>query len=300
MAPFGAGQMDYCLDNPDVFFASPGWFQPIEHGQTASRRCRHWWSRGRRRPPTPNIQALAHSTVGQSLPIPLKKPFPSISSITRPLLFFKYEGNFIQKFQYELSTKRVLNTMIIGAHVLLGQILQNHMLDLLIHNSKLLCILQVIHFPQPLLDDMQEAPIFHVQAAHEKEQITSSSSSAPMLHPRGPGIPGCSSVCGAVRSALSRPSRKCKADPPGDSKTCPAVNWCLWARGGSQPSPVQPLQTCWASSKCGGRRGPFFRNTSCPGWGDGFSPLGRACSAAGGLHFPWHIPISEVKLNVFF
>ncbi|KAI4577404.1 hypothetical protein MJT46_003239 [Ovis ammon polii x Ovis aries] len=140
--------------------------------KTASRRCRHWWSRGRRRPPTPNIQALAHSTVGQSLPIPLKKPFPSISSITRPLLFFKYEGNFIQKFQYELSTKRVLNTMIIGAHVLLGQILQNHMLDLLIHNSKLLCILQVIHFPQPLLDDMQEAPIFHVQAAHEKEQIT--------------------------------------------------------------------------------------------------------------------------------
>lgn len=31
-----------------------------------------------------------------SLQIPLKKPFPSISSITRPLLFFKYEGNFIQ------------------------------------------------------------------------------------------------------------------------------------------------------------------------------------------------------------
>ena len=31
-----------------------------------------------------------------SLQIPLKKPFPSIISITWPLLFFKYEGNFIQ------------------------------------------------------------------------------------------------------------------------------------------------------------------------------------------------------------
>ncbi|XP_032129467.1 glucokinase regulatory protein-like [Sapajus apella] len=45
---------------------------------------------------TSNIQALAHSTVGQSLPIPLKKLFPSIISITWPLLFFDYEGNFIQ------------------------------------------------------------------------------------------------------------------------------------------------------------------------------------------------------------
>ncbi|GAB5569953.1 glucokinase regulatory protein [Prionailurus iriomotensis] len=43
-----------------------------------------------------NIQALAHSTVGQSLPTPLKKLFPSIISIMWPLLFFEYEGHFIQ------------------------------------------------------------------------------------------------------------------------------------------------------------------------------------------------------------
>ncbi|XP_044628075.1 glucokinase regulatory protein isoform X2 [Equus asinus] len=45
---------------------------------------------------TSHIQALAHSTVGQSLPTTLKKLFPSIISITWPLLFFEYEGNFIQ------------------------------------------------------------------------------------------------------------------------------------------------------------------------------------------------------------
>ncbi|VFV37240.1 glucokinase regulatory protein [Lynx pardinus] len=46
---------------------------------------------------TANIQALAHSTVGQSLLTPLKKLFPSIISIMWPLLFFEYEGHFIQR-----------------------------------------------------------------------------------------------------------------------------------------------------------------------------------------------------------
>nr|prf glucokinase regulatory protein [Rattus norvegicus] len=127
-----------------------------------------------------NIQALVHSTVGQSLPAPLKckKLFPSLISITWPLLFFDYEGTYVQKFQRELSTKWVLNTVSTGAHVLLGKILQNHMLDLRIANSKLFwralamlqrfsgqskarCIeslLQAIHFPQPLSDDVAPLP----------------------------------------------------------------------------------------------------------------------------------------------
>ncbi|KAL4693850.1 hypothetical protein H8959_013115 [Pygathrix nigripes] len=45
---------------------------------------------------TSHIHALAHSTVGQTLPIPLKRLFPSIIGITWPLLFFEYEGNFVQ------------------------------------------------------------------------------------------------------------------------------------------------------------------------------------------------------------
>lgn len=75
---------------------------------------------------TTNIQALVHSTVGQSLPVsvqqwgedlgviqprpsgtqhprlslspqaPLKRLFPSIISITWPLLFFEYEGSYVQ------------------------------------------------------------------------------------------------------------------------------------------------------------------------------------------------------------
>uniref|UniRef100_A0A8C6RFP9 Glucokinase regulatory protein n=1 Tax=Nannospalax galili TaxID=1026970 RepID=A0A8C6RFP9_NANGA len=45
---------------------------------------------------TTNIQALVHRTVGQSPPAPLKKLFPFIISIMWPLLFFEYEGNYIQ------------------------------------------------------------------------------------------------------------------------------------------------------------------------------------------------------------
>uniref|UniRef100_A0A8C0LJY1 Glucokinase regulatory protein n=1 Tax=Canis lupus dingo TaxID=286419 RepID=A0A8C0LJY1_CANLU len=182
---------------------------------------------------TANIQALAHSTVGQSLPTPLKKLFPSIISIMWPLLFFEYEGNFIQKFQHELSTKWILNTVSTGAHVLLGKILQNHMLDLRIRNSKLFwralamlqrfsgqpkarCIetlLQVIHFPQPLSDDIRASPIsVHIQTAHEKEQVIpiallSLLFRCSILEAQA-HLAAAPSVCEAVRSALTGPGRK--------------------------------------------------------------------------------------------
>uniref|UniRef100_A0A8C0LDR4 Glucokinase regulatory protein n=1 Tax=Canis lupus dingo TaxID=286419 RepID=A0A8C0LDR4_CANLU len=187
---------------------------------------------------TANIQALAHSTVGQSLPTPLKKLFPSIISIMWPLLFFEYEGNFIQKFQHELSTKWILNTVSTGAHVLLGKILQNHMLDLRIRNSKLFwralamlqrfsgqpkarCIetlLQVIHFPQPLSDDIRASPIsVHIQTAHEKEQVIpiallSLLFRCSILEAQA-HLAAAPSVCEAVRSALTGPGRKRSTDP---------------------------------------------------------------------------------------
>ncbi|KAJ8796276.1 hypothetical protein J1605_018073 [Eschrichtius robustus] len=141
---------------------------------------------------TSNIQALAHSTT------PLKKLFPSIISITWPLLFFEYHGEFIQKFQHELSAKWVLNT---------GQ-------------PKARCIeslLQVIHFPQPLLDDIRAAPIsFHVQVAHEKEQVIPIASLSLLFRCSIPEaqayLAAAPSVREAVRSALTRPGRKRNAD----------------------------------------------------------------------------------------
>nr|NP_001273995.2 glucokinase regulatory protein [Canis lupus familiaris] len=187
---------------------------------------------------TANIQALAHSTVGQSLPTPLKKLFPSIISIMWPLLFFEYEGNFIQKFQHELSTKWILNTVSTGAHVLLGKILQNHMLDLRIRNSKLFwralamlqrfsgqpkarCIetlLQVIHFPQPLSDDIRASPIsVHIQTAHEKEQVIPIALLSLLFRcsilEAHAHLAAAPSVCEAVRSALTGPGRKRSTDP---------------------------------------------------------------------------------------
>nr|XP_020663983.1 glucokinase regulatory protein [Pogona vitticeps] len=86
---------------------------------------------------TSNIHALSHATVGQYLPASLKKLIPSIISITWPILFLEYEGNFIQRFQRELSTKWILNTVSTGAHVLKGKILRNYMVDLRVSNAKL-------------------------------------------------------------------------------------------------------------------------------------------------------------------
>lgn len=196
-----------------------------------------------------NIQALVHSTVGQSLPAPLKKLFPSLISITWPLLFFDYEGTYVQKFQRELSTKWVLNTVSTGAHVLLGKILQNHMLDLRIANSKLFwralamlqrfsgqskarCIeslLQAIHFPQPLSDDVRAAPIScHVQVAHEKEKVIPTALLSLLLRcsisEAKARLSAASSVCEVVRSALSGPGQKRSTQALEDPPACGTLN----------------------------------------------------------------------------
>ncbi|OBS80370.1 hypothetical protein A6R68_21430 [Neotoma lepida] len=127
---------------------------------------------------------------------PLKRLFPSVISITWPLLFFDYEGSYIQKFQRELSTKWVLNTVSTGAHVLLGKILQNHMLDLRIANSKLfwraLAMLQVI--PTALLSLLLRCSIKEAKAR----------------------LAAAPSVCEVVRSALSGPGQKRTTRALGD------------------------------------------------------------------------------------
>uniref|UniRef100_A0A8C3WYK6 Glucokinase regulator n=1 Tax=Catagonus wagneri TaxID=51154 RepID=A0A8C3WYK6_9CETA len=180
---------------------------------------------------TSNIQALAHGTVGQSLPTPLKKLFPSIISITWPLLFFEYEGSFIQVWGME---GWVLNLMSSAPS---GKILQNHTLDLRIRNSKLFwralsmlqrfskqpkarCIdslLQAIHFPQPLSDDIRAAPIsFHIQVADKKEQVIPIALLSLLFRCSIPEaqahLAGAPSVCEAIRSALTGPGRKRNAD----------------------------------------------------------------------------------------
>ncbi|NXW62417.1 GCKR protein, partial [Eurystomus gularis] len=141
---------------------------------------------------TSNIQALSHATVGQYLPASLKKLFPAIISITWPILFLEYEGNFIQKFQRELSTKWILNTVSTGAHVLKGKILRNCMVDLRIGNSKLFwravsilqrftghsqarcldSLLQVIYDSEVVLDDLRNKDIStHILVATEKTKV---------------------------------------------------------------------------------------------------------------------------------
>nr|XP_034369777.1 glucokinase regulatory protein isoform X2 [Arvicanthis niloticus] len=159
-----------------------------------------------------NIQALVHSTVGQSLPAPLKKLFPLLISITWPLLFFDYEGSYVQKFQRELSTKWVLNTRFSG-------------------QSKARCIeslLQVIHFPQPLSDDVRAAPIScHVQVAHEKEKVIPTALLSLLLRcsitEAEARLATAPSVCEVVRSVLSGSGQKRSMQTLGDSTACGAL-----------------------------------------------------------------------------
>ncbi|XP_053239974.1 glucokinase regulatory protein isoform X3 [Podarcis raffonei] len=186
---------------------------------------------------TSNVQALSHATVGQYLPASLKKLFPSIISIMWPILFLEYEGKFIQRFQRELSTKWILNTVSTGAHVLKGKILRNYMVDLRVSNSKLFwravsilqrfsgqphakCLeglLQAIYDPEPLSEDLRTAPVSkHIAVATDKSKVVPTallcllrSCSAPEARARLDGAP---SLRAALDTALNAPGRKRGAD----------------------------------------------------------------------------------------
>ncbi|KAK7817776.1 hypothetical protein U0070_018989 [Myodes glareolus] len=200
---------------------------------------------------TTNIQALVHGTMGQSLPESVQhwgeELGPSKEAVSlrhhhhMATFFFEYEESYVQKFQRELSTKWVLNTVSTGAHVLLRKILQSHMLDLRITNSKLFwralamlqrfsgqskarCIeslLQAIHFPQPLSDDVWAAPIsHHIQVAHEKEKVIPTALLSLLqrcsITETKARLAAAPWGCKVVRSALSGPGQKRTTRALGD------------------------------------------------------------------------------------
>ncbi|XP_032638566.1 glucokinase regulatory protein [Chelonoidis abingdonii] len=186
---------------------------------------------------TSNVQALSHATVGQYLPASLKKLFPSIMSIMWPILFLEYEGNFIQKFQRELSTKWILNTVSTGAHVLKGKILHNYMVNLRISNSKLfwraVCILQrftghsqarclegllqTIYDPEVLSDDIRNAELSkHIAIAMEKNKVVPTALLCLLrncsVQEAQLRLDTSPSIRAAIESSLNAPGRKRGAD----------------------------------------------------------------------------------------
>ncbi|KAL8184164.1 UNVERIFIED_CONTAM: hypothetical protein K2H54_008054 [Gekko kuhli] len=194
---------------------------------------------------TSNMQALCHATVGQYLPASLKKLFPSIISIMWPILFLEYEGNFIQRFQRELSTKWILNTVSTGAHMLKGKILRNYMVDMKVSNSKLFgravsmlqrftghsqakcleVLLQVIYDPEPLSEEIRAAEVSkHIAVATDKTQVVPT---ALLCLLRGCSVQearsrldAATSIRGALDAALNAPGRKrgaSKSDPEENS-----------------------------------------------------------------------------------
>nr|Q91754.1 RecName: Full=Glucokinase regulatory protein; Short=GKRP; Short=Glucokinase regulator [Xenopus laevis]CAA56863.1 glucokinase regulator [Xenopus laevis] len=141
---------------------------------------------------TSNIQVICHATAGQYLPNSLKKTIPSIIGLTWPILFLEYEGAFIQKFQRELSTKWILDTVTSGAYTLRGKIFRNFMVDFKINNSKLFhratsvlqrltgqshqrcteVLLQSIYGEQTLSEQIRNTTIAgHVEAAASQDKV---------------------------------------------------------------------------------------------------------------------------------
>ncbi|CAM4539970.1 unnamed protein product [Caretta caretta] len=186
---------------------------------------------------TSNVQALSHATVGQYLPASLKKLFPCIMSIMWPILFLEYEGNFIQKFQRELSTKWILNTVSTGAHVLKGKILHNYMVDLRISNSKLFwralsilqrftghsqarCLeglLQTIYDAEVLSDDIRNTEISkHIAIATEKKKVVPTALLCLLrncsVQEAQLRLDTSPSIRAAIESSLNAPGRKRGAD----------------------------------------------------------------------------------------
>ncbi|XP_078237089.1 glucokinase regulatory protein isoform X2 [Pogona vitticeps] len=188
---------------------------------------------------TSNIHALSHATVGQYLPASLKKLIPSIISITWPILFLEYEGNFIQRFQRELSTKWILNTVSTGAHVLKGKILRNYMVDLRVSNAKLFeravailqrftgdtrakcreALLQVVYHPEQLSQELRAAPVSkHVARATDQVQVVPTALLCLLRHCAVPEararLDAAPSLRAALDAALSAPGRKRGPDQP--------------------------------------------------------------------------------------
>ncbi|CAH2245364.1 glucokinase regulatory [Pelobates cultripes] len=141
---------------------------------------------------TSNVYAISHAIAGQYMPNSTKKMIPNIIGVTWPILFLEYEGAFIQKFQRELSTKWILNTVTTGAHVLKGKIFRNFMVDFKIGSSKLFqravtvlqrvtghsqqrcteALLQSIYGTQALCDQVKNAAISkHVEEAALKDKV---------------------------------------------------------------------------------------------------------------------------------
>nr|XP_056708409.1 glucokinase regulatory protein [Euleptes europaea] len=194
---------------------------------------------------TSNMQAVCHASVGQYLPASLKKLFPSVISIMWPILFLEYEGNFIQRFQRELSTKWILNTVSTGAHVLKGKVLRNYMVDPKVSNTKLFgravsilqrftghsqakcleVLLQVIYDPEPLSEAIRGAPVSkHIAVATEKTKVVPTSLLCLLrnysVQEARSRLDAATTIRGALDAALNAPGRKrgaSKSDPDENS-----------------------------------------------------------------------------------
>ncbi|KAI5102482.1 glucokinase regulatory protein, partial [Silurus meridionalis] len=140
---------------------------------------------------TSNIHAIVHELKGLSDLERMKSQFMTVLTIKWPSSLYKH-NLILMKQHWELSTKWCLNTISTGAHVLIGKVYMNYMIDLRVTNSKLYrraihilqrftgcthaqcetALLRAIYDVEELSDEMRSSDVTqHTLVANERGRV---------------------------------------------------------------------------------------------------------------------------------
>ncbi|XP_062863543.1 glucokinase regulatory protein isoform X2 [Trichomycterus rosablanca] len=140
---------------------------------------------------TSNLHALTHEPEGLCVPENIRSMFMTVLTTTWPSSLNE-QNPVLMKQCWEISTKLCLNAISTGAHVLLGKVYMNYMIDLRVTNSKLYrraihmlqrftgsnhtecetALLKVIYDVEQLTEEMSLADVTkHTLMANKRERV---------------------------------------------------------------------------------------------------------------------------------
>ncbi|MCJ8736753.1 hypothetical protein PDJAM_G00016030 [Pangasius djambal] len=124
---------------------------------------------------TSNLHAIAHELKGLSDPERTRSQFMTVLTIRWPSSLYKHSPVLMKQY-WELSTKWCLNAISTGAHVLIGKVYMNYMIDLRVTNSKL--YRRAIHILQRFTGSTQaQCETALLRAIYDVEELSDEMSS---------------------------------------------------------------------------------------------------------------------------
>ncbi|XP_060790527.1 glucokinase regulatory protein isoform X2 [Neoarius graeffei] len=126
-----------------------------------------------------NLHAIAHELKGLSDPEIMKNQFMTVLTIKWPSSLYK-DNPVLMKQYWELSTKWCLNAISTGAHVIIGKVYMNFMIDLRVTNTKL--YRRAIHILQRLTGSTREqCETALLRALYDVEELSDEMSSTDVI-----------------------------------------------------------------------------------------------------------------------